>query len=43
MYLVIKIDKGGSQSSFTLDLEGLNLLFKMATPSLCSFIIERIS
>jgi hypothetical protein len=44
MYLVIKIDKGGKQHpAFTVDLVGLTTLMSMATPNVCSFLIERIS
>ena len=44
MYLVTKINQDGTRcSSFTLDLEGLHLLFKTSTPNVCSFEIARIS
>ena len=43
MYLITKIDKDGTRNpSFTLDLQGLNLLLAMATPNKCSFEIAKI-
>lgn len=43
MFLVTKIDKEGNKSpSFVLDLEGMALLLKMATPFRCEFLIKKI-
>jgi len=42
MYTVVIIKEGERGNMFTLDLEGLNILFKTATPFKVTFEIQKV-